>query len=315
MPALKSALSRGLSVFVLLSVGLLFGLAGCVSFPEYGPANKQRTAVQSAGSHSHRIRRGDTLYGIAFANHRTVAQLAAWNDIHPPYTIYPGQVLRLAPPRGQRVAVARRPPPPKPVARPPAKSRVVVVKSSPIAVKPVPVVTKSAVIKPLPAPPPTRKATVTTTIRPAVKGSVGSSKALPPSSRAPSRVRDGVTWQWPARGPILKHYSAAAEGKKGLQIGGREGQSITAAASGKIVYSGSGLRGYGQLIIIEHDKNYLSAYAHNRVLLATEGEEVVVGQRIAEMGKTGTSRVMLHFEIRQDGQAVNPVWYLPPQSL
>ena len=106
-----------------------------------------------------------------------------------------------------------------------------------------------------------------------------------------------------------------AEGKKGLQIGGREGQPIAAAASGKIVYSGSGLRGYGQLIIIEHDKNYLSAYAHNRVLLATEGEEVVVGQRIAEMGKTGTSRVMLHFEIRQDGQAVNPVWYLPPQSL
>jgi lipoprotein NlpD len=123
-----------------------------------------------------------------------------------------------------------------------------------------------------------------------------------------------VRWVWPTRGKVIKGFSVSAEGKKGLDIAGKSGQTIVAAANGKIVYAGSGLRGYGKLIIIEHNKKYLSAYAHNRLLKVTEGDRVAQGQPIAEMGKTGTSRTMLHFEIRRDGQSVDPKRYLPPKN-
>ena len=129
-----------------------------------------------------------------------------------------------------------------------------------------------------------------------------------------SKSYDGVLWAWPTQGQIIKGFSASSEGKKGINIAGREGQRVLAAASGKIVYAGSGLGGYGQLIIVEHNKKYLSAYAHNSVLKAKEGDRVTIGQPIAAMGKTGTSRVMLHFEIRRDGKAVDPVRYLPAQN-
>jgi lipoprotein NlpD len=134
-----------------------------------------------------------------------------------------------------------------------------------------------------------------------------------PASLA-TRSVDGVRWISPTRGKIIKGFSASSEGKKGINIAGLEGQRVVAAAAGKIVYAGSGLGGYGQLIIIEHNKKYLSAYAHNSVLKAKEGDSVTIGQAIAAMGKTGTSRVMLHFEIRRDGKAVDPGRYLPAQN-
>ena len=122
-----------------------------------------------------------------------------------------------------------------------------------------------------------------------------------------------LTWHWPTRGRIVSGFSAQSPGKKGVDIEGKLGQPIYAAAPGKVVYSGSGLLGYGKLIIIKHNDTYLSAYAHNSDLLVKEDEEVKTGEHIADMGDSGSDRVMLHFEIRRDGKPVDPLDYLPTQ--
>ena len=114
---------------------------------------------------------------------------------------------------------------------------------------------------------------------------------------------------WPTEGTVTSNF--AKSGRKGVNISGRLGQSVLAAADGRVVYAGGGLRGYGELIIVKHNKRFLSAYAHNNRILVKEGDTVRVGQRIAEMGSTGTDKVMLHFEIRRDGNPVDPVRYLP----
>ncbi|MFZ0470952.1 MAG: peptidoglycan DD-metalloendopeptidase family protein, partial [Thiogranum sp.] len=120
-----------------------------------------------------------------------------------------------------------------------------------------------------------------------------------------------IAWSWPVKGPLLQRFNANGEGKKGIDIGGKSGESVRAAAPGKVVYSGSGLAGYGRLIIIKHNKEFLSAYAYNRKLLATEGQWVTQDQVIAQMGSSGTDRVQLHFEIRRQGRPVDPLRYLP----
>ena len=120
-----------------------------------------------------------------------------------------------------------------------------------------------------------------------------------------------ISWQWPTNGKIISTYAAKDTGKKGLDIAGKAGQPIYAAASGLVVYSGNALRGYGQLIIIKHDDTYFSAYAHNRRLLVKEDEKVNKGQHIADMGNTEADQTMLHFEVRRDGKPVDPLRYLP----
>ncbi|MEJ2345136.1 MAG: peptidoglycan DD-metalloendopeptidase family protein [Gammaproteobacteria bacterium] len=127
----------------------------------------------------------------------------------------------------------------------------------------------------------------------------------------PRPVRHIAAWTWPAKGPLLQSFSAGDPRKKGIDIGGKRGQPIRATAAGEVVYSGSGLIRYGKLIIIKHNHDYFSAYAHNERLLVKEGDRVHAGQEIARMGSTGTTRTMLHFEIRRDGKPVNPLRYLP----
>lgn len=148
-------------------------------------------------------------------------------------------------------------------------------------------------------------------------GSAASSK---PYSRAvegtpAARERKDVTastlnWRWPTRGKVISRFSATS-GKKGIDISGQMGQPVLAAEKGKVVYTGSGLRGYGRLIIIKHNDKYLSAYAHNRKMVVKEGEVVSAGQKIAELGSSGVDRPMLHFEIRDNGRPVDPLRYLP----
>lgn len=136
--------------------------------------------------------------------------------------------------------------------------------------------------------------------------------APPPAQSQPAagatRSVAGITWQRPAAGSILARFGGA---QKGINIGGSLGQPVVAAADGKVVYSGSGLRGYGNLIIIQHNQTYLTAYGHNQRLLVQEGQTVRRGQSIATMGNSDTSRVQLHFELRKDGQPVDPLQYLP----
>ncbi|MCK5639894.1 MAG: peptidoglycan DD-metalloendopeptidase family protein, partial [Gammaproteobacteria bacterium] len=130
------------------------------------------------------------------------------------------------------------------------------------------------------------------------------------SSKLPKRSTGKVSWRWPTAGKVAKTFSVS-KGRKGVDIKGRPGQSIRAAAGGGVVYSGDGLIGYGKLVIIKHNDTYLSAYAHNRKLLVKEGDTVKPGQKIAEMGQTGKSGSILHFEIRRDGKPEDPLRHLP----
>jgi len=211
----------------------------------------------------HLVSKGETLYSIAWQYGHDVRDVAAWNHIRAPYTIYPNQRIRTRPPR----VVARPAPTPSPY--PTAR------KYSPPAVK-----TKPAAIK------------KTKTKKIAAKS-------------------DKISWQWPTKGNIITKYSASDAGKKGLDIAGKEGQAIYAAASGDIVYSGNGLRGYGQLIIIKHNDTYLSAYAHNKRLHVKENQKVKKGQHIADMGSSEAEQPMLHFEVRRNGKPDDPLRYLP----
>lgn len=147
------------------------------------------------------------------------------------------------------------------------------------------------------------------------KSSPSSSTASSSPPKTSSPVSTGpVQWQWPADGKLLERYSTAAGGRRGIAIGGREGSPVRAAAGGRVVYRGSGLTGYGNLLIIKHNDRWLSAYAHNRKLLVKEGERVRAGQEIATMGASGTQHTQLHFEIRKDGQPVDPIKLLPRKS-
>jgi len=130
---------------------------------------------------------------------------------------------------------------------------------------------------------------------------------------SPSRAADAVRvdWRWPTDGQVIAGYGATAKTQSGVHIGGRTGQPVRAAAGGEIVYAGSGLPGYGQLLIIKHSAQYLSAYGHNDKLLVGEGDRVTGGQQIARMGTGPGQRALLHFEIRRDGQPVNPLSRLP----
>jgi lipoprotein NlpD len=138
--------------------------------------------------------------------------------------------------------------------------------------------------------------------------------ALPPkteSGRVPEIDDDSLGWIWPATGKIVAGFSESAN-LKGIDIAGKAGQPVVASAAGRVVYAGSGLRGYGKLIIVKHNNTFLSAYAHNREIAVKEGQQVAKGQKIAEMGDTDADQVKLHFEIRRLGKPVDPAKFLPP---
>ena len=216
------------------------------------------------------VRKGDTLYSIAWRFKLDHKELARWNGIRPPYTIFPGQRLVMNPMQ----AYADRERKSRPAEPAQATTRA---PSAPVA---------------------SSTPRVSTSRPPVATTSV-------PSGPAPS------AWLWPTQGEVIRKFSHDAAGKKGIDIGGTMGQPVVATAAGRVVYSGSGLLGYGQLIIINHNKNYLSAYAHNSSLLVKEGDVVEAGQQIAKLGDTGADRPMLHFEIRRDGRPVDPLKYLP----
>lgn len=221
------------------------------------PASAQTDNYASKSALTHIVNKGETLYSIAWEYGQDVRDVAHWNNIRAPYTIYPQQVLRVVPP-AQKTAGKTAP-----------------ARHSPAA----------AVHTP-------RHAAAKT--------------AKPVTNRTQK-----ISWQWPTNGTIINRFSARDSGKKGLGIAGKTGQAIKAAADGSVVYAGDALRGYGQLVIIKHDETYFSAYAHNNRLHVREEQAVKKGQHIADMGNSGTDRVMLHFEVRRDGKPVDPLQYLP----
>ena len=255
------------------------------------PISEQSVSLRYAENPTRTVVHGDTLYSIAWETGRDYRELANWNGISPPYTIKPGQELRVVPPVAEKPVVSAS-------AKPAAKNKTTI-----------PTTGKSTG--------PTTKSASTTAIQP--KADTKTTSAQKPKAETPRKTKTERTiksdagkagsWTWPADGQLLKRYSDSGSGK-GIDIGGTRGQPIRATANGRVVYQGSGLRGYGQLIIIKHNDEFLSAYAHNDRIYVKESDVVKRGQKIADMGSTGTDRVKLHFEIRRQGTPIDPLKYL-----
>lgn len=264
-------------------------LSGCFAAYDATRSDEKREPLH------HRVAQGETLYGISFRYGLDYREMARWNGIASPYTIYPGQYLRLkAPNQPPRRANAN-----KEAAE--ADADVIKVTPMPTAVPAVPVAIPAPAKKP--APKPTAPVKSTTASAPPA-----STKAVRPAVKTPMSPPD--QWLWPVDGPIASSFSATDVTRHGLSLAGKEGESVRAAADGVVVYSGNGLKGYGQLIIIKHSDEYLSAYGHNKTRKVEEGAHVDAGQVIASMG-LDEGKPRLHFEIRRNGKPVDPRKYLP----
>lgn len=308
------------AVWLLLTLSLV---AGCSMRPrsvvtqESAPVSRPQTTQPSQGTQTvareHVVARGDTLYGIAFRNSLDYRDLARWNSIAAPFTIYPGQRLRLNSPTASVASTGSTAPPPArtpaPVTQTPPVTTGSTQASTPATV-PAPVSSTPAPSTPPPSttPPSTAPAPVATV--PATTPTPGPA-TTPIVATGGSRTVEGIAWRWPTSGQIIGRFVAGEPTKQGIGVAGNAGQAVVAAADGEVVYSGSGLIGYGELIIVRHSDTFLSAYGHNRKRLVNEGQKVKAGQQIAEMGRSGASRDMLHFEIRRNGRPVDPMPFLP----
>ena len=256
----------------------------------------------------HIVKKGDTLYSIALDYGQEYRELAAWNNLEDPGLIKIDQRLRLFPPDSVGEATSTQP---TPLAAPVATPAF----SEPKARK-LPYSEQALAQLKIPA---SKTETAPTSASAAAQppGKPGAHAApvpVPASGQKEASAGDGkMTWEWPAQGKLLYGFGQGSN-QKGVGIEGRNGQLVLAAAAGKVVYSGSGLRGYGKLIIIKHNTSYLSVYAHNSQILVKEGQTVAKGQKIGEMGDTDNDRVALHFEIRRLGKPIDPLQYLPERA-
>lgn len=263
----------------LASVALVLAvlMAGCGGGGLLAPV-ESRDGFGPAPTGYYRVLRGDTLTAISRRTGHSVSALAAWNNLGPPYPIKAGSLLRVAPPdtarRRQATVAAQRD-----RGQTPASAR-------------------------------TDSASRTT---------AASASAAPSSSTASSQARasagsasvSGVTWQWPINGAVAQTYKAGDRSRQGIRIATSPGAKIGAAAQGTVVYSGSGLKGYGNLVIVKHNDHFLSVYGFNQQLLVKQGDRVRAGQVIAEAGQAPNGKYLLHFEIRRDGATADPLGYLP----
>ncbi|MBA3596500.1 MAG: peptidoglycan DD-metalloendopeptidase family protein [Methylibium sp.] len=299
---------RGSRVRAALVAAAVLSLAACASGPRTAPPVEDRSlrnvapgampatgplvdpalmpGAENAGKPGYyTVRPGDTMIRIGLETGQNWRDIASWNGMDNANVIEVGQVMRVVPPLPDPAAVATQPVTSARVEPRPLDLRgTTPAPEAPASAAPVPAAPSAAapVVLPTPAPTP-----------PAVKD------------------ENDPGWAWPASGPVLAQYDEART--KGVVIGGKPGDAVLAAADGRVVYAGSGLRGYGNLVIVKHNPTYLSAYAHNRALLVKEDQPVRRGQQIAEMGSTDADRVQLHFEIRKLGKPVDPTRLLPPR--
>lgn len=251
--------------------------AGCAS--NKSPVVVERS-LSGAEASVHKVVAGETLYAIALRYDKDYRELARFNNLDQNFTIHPGQRLLL------KSSVVRAATPVKPVKAPASGSgqrpdKLATPQSRPVD-------DKTFVVK-KPVSVPASTATVTTASRPSAS----------------------LGWVWPAKGPLIGGFGSPGVAGKGVDIAGKRGDSVSAAAAGTVVYAGSGLVGYGRMLIVRHDDNYISAYAHNDRFLVKEGDRVTAGQAVAVVGSTGTDREKLHFEIRERGKPVDPLRFLP----
>jgi lipoprotein NlpD len=241
----------------------------------------RRSVAASRATQTYVVQKGDTMYGIAFLHGVDYREVAEENNIDNPASIQVGQELRIPVPAPVKVVESR------PVPR-----------STTVAggIKSQPKVGKLPYSE--------------TALAQAEKMQQDPKEAAAPVAAKDPDDEEDLEWGMPSSGKVIAEYSESAN-RKGVDIAGKQGQPVVASAAGKVVYSGSGLRGYGKLVIIKHNKTFLSAYAHNDQILVKEGQSVSKGQKIAEMGNTDADQVKLHFEIRKFGRPVDPAQYLP----
>jgi lipoprotein NlpD len=261
---------------------------------------------------THTVKRGETLVSIALQYGLDYRELAAWNGITNPAKISVGQVLVLAAPAGMAVTTPAAPvTTPLTTAGPPIEARPLA-NSPTLKVEPrgqkVPYSDKALAEFSVPeaGAPPSPSA-------PAQPAPATGEPATAPPAPAPDTAKAGtdkedIDWMWPVKGKVIAPFTEAS---KGMDIAGKRGFPVVAAASGRVIYADAGLRGYGKLVIIRHNDRWLSAYAHNDDILVKEQQEVRKGQKIAEMGSTDADQVKLHFEIRRQGKPVDPAKFLP----
>jgi len=270
-------------LWVMVAWMTLVGMSGCASkgrpapvedrtSANSAPANKLILGAENAGKAGfYTVKPGDTLIRIGMDHGQSWRDLVRWNGLENPNLIETGQVLRVVPP-GQDMVVVRPVLPSAPMTNASAASASVSVAPTKLPVSPAPALT-------------------------------------PPATPAADATEEALVFKWPTRGNLIAGFDEVKN--KGLDIAGKAGDPVLAAADGRVVYAGSGLRGYGNLIILKHNNTYLTAYAHNQALLVKEDQAIKQGQKIAEMGNSDADQVKLHFEIRRQGKPVDPTKYLP----
>ena len=261
--------------------------------------------VENAGKPGYyTVQKGDTLIRIGLDAGQNYRDIARWNAIENPNKIEIGDVYRVVPPEepavakavvSGRLSVTPLPPVPAAAATPPKAT-------SPAA--------PAAAVTAAPIPPPAKAATPTTAqaSEPIAAAPAPQKPPVPVAPAAPA-VDEALEFAWPAKGEVIAGFDET-KNRKGIDLAGGAGDPVLAAAEGKVVYAGEGLRGYGKLIIIKHNNTFLTAYAHNQTILVKEDQSVKKGQKIAEMGNSDSDRVKLHFEIRERGRPVDPMKYL-----
>jgi len=259
------------------------------------------------GGSTYTVKRGDTLFYIAWITGNDFRDLAQRNNVQAPYGLEVGQTLQVGNATGKPLTPGNT----VSVADVTAQNNSVTpAQKSSTVVASQPTITYSedsgeqSANKMLP----NNKGSAAVVTAPVTAPVVSSTVPVASSQTSSSPIS---SWRWPTEGKVIENFSSSEGGNKGVDIAGSKGQAIIATGDGRVVYAGNALRGYGNLIIIKHNDDYLSAYAHNDTMLVREQQEVKAGQKIATMGSTGTSSTRLHFEIRYKGKSVNPLQYLP----
>ncbi|MDQ2994415.1 MAG: peptidoglycan DD-metalloendopeptidase family protein [Pseudomonadota bacterium] len=277
----------------LLLILLMFSVMSA-NAKSHLPPVEDRSLPLPAYKHQYYIHKGDTIYSVAFANDIDYRYLAEINGLKPPYALHPGDKLRVRKPPFKKI-IALKSTSKEPKLIQDSKQSLQVEEAQPMRF--------SGGFKMVENHPKTNEKDD--------ESPQQQKNKLKIEEKDLNEEENYVQyWTWPIRGKVVNHFSPGQLGNKGIDIAGQLGQPVQAAASGSVVYSGSGLRGYGNLIIIKHNSRFLSAYAYNYKLKVKEGDEVKEGQEIATVGRATSGELMLHFEIRLDGQPVNPTRYL-----
>ena len=277
--------------------------------PDYSQIQKG-----SYKGNTYKVNKGDTMFLIAYLTGMDVKDLASMNNMKEPYSLSVGQTLKISncstktitttvPVKTTAPAAPAAPAEPEVTYTPGANGTQIGSDGTVIGPIKSGVATGGASTPAFTNNTPSTPVTTTTQVE--------TTNNTPVNANVVAPVASNVAWQWPTQGNVIQGFSNSDGGNKGIDISGSRGQAVKAAASGRVVYAGNALRGYGNLIIIKHNDDFLSAYAHNDKILVSDQQEVKAGQEIAKMGSTGTNAVKLHFEIRYKGKSVDPVRYLP----